>query len=114
MRRGPCRNTYRSCSLQMSFYMLSKSGVPLNRRALLRNAAGGFGMFGLAHLLGQSMSAAGPLAPKVPHFAPKAKHVIFLFLNGGISHVDTFDPKPALIKYNGQPSPGGNPKTERK
>jgi len=48
------------------------------------------------------------------HFPPKAKHVIFLFLNGGPSQVDTFDPKPALTKYHGQPIPSGNLKTERK
>jgi hypothetical protein len=47
------------------------------------------------------------------HHAPRAKHVIFLFLNGGWSQVDTFDPKPALDRYHGQPMPGGNPRTER-
>jgi len=47
-------------------------------------------------------------------FSVKAKHVIFLFMNGGVSHVDTFDPKPSLDKYDGKPMPGGNPKTERK
>ena len=46
-----------------------------------------------------------PLAPKAPHFAPKAKRVIHLFMNGGPSHVDTFDPKPALAKYHGQELP---------
>jgi hypothetical protein len=56
----------------------------------------------------------GPLAPKQPHFAPRAKRVAFLFLNGGLSHVDSFDPKPALHKFNGKPSPSGNLKTERK
>jgi len=57
---------------------------------------------------------ADPLSPKPPHFAPKAKRVIYLFLNGGPSQVDTFDPKPMLDKYNGQPMPSGNLKTERK
>ncbi|HWB97270.1 MAG TPA: DUF1501 domain-containing protein [Bryobacteraceae bacterium] len=85
-----------------------------SRRRALQTVANGFGMFGLAHLLGSGARAAGPLAPKAPHFAPKAKHVIFLFLNGGLSHVDSFDPKPLLTKYNGKPSPGGNPQTERK
>src|SRR5207245_1557824 len=46
-----------------------------------------------------------PLSPRPPHFAPKAKSVIFLFMVGGPSQVDTFDPKPALEKYNGQPLP---------
>jgi hypothetical protein len=63
----------------------------------------GFGAIGLAQLL-QAESAS--LAPKSPHFAPKAKQVIFLFLNGGPSQVDTFDPKPSLAKYHGQPMPG--------
>ena len=54
----------------------------------------------------QESRAAGTLAPQTPHFPAKAKHVIFLFLNGGPSHVDTFDPKPALGKYDGKPVPG--------
>jgi hypothetical protein len=49
-----------------------------------------------------------------PHHAPKAKHVIYLFLNGGASQVDTFDPKPMLTKYNGKPLPTSNLKTERR
>ena len=52
--------------------------------------------------------------PVHPHFPAKAKHVIYLFLNGGPSQVDTFDPKPMLTKYHGKPVPGGNLKTERK
>lgn len=54
-----------------------------------------------------------PLLPKSPHFAAKAKRVIHIFANGGPSHVDTFDPKPALLKYAGQPMPGKTPRTER-
>src|SRR5262249_39519079 len=50
-------------------------------------------------------NTAGPLAPKPTHFPAKAKHVIFLFMNGGPSHVDTFDPKPGLVQYNGQDPP---------
>lgn len=56
----------------------------------------------------------GPLAPRSPHFPPKAKRIIHFFLNGGPSHVDTFDPKPALAKYAGQPLPGEYVRTERK
>jgi hypothetical protein len=81
----------------------------LTRRDLLRTVGCGFGMAGLASTLN-----ANPLAPKAPHFPPKAKHVIFLFLNGGPSQVDTFDPKPMLDKYSGKPAPSGNEKTERK
>jgi hypothetical protein len=57
---------------------------------------------------------ANPLAPKGPHFPAKARHVIHLFMNGGPSHVDTFDPKPALARYAGKPLPTGNLQTERK
>jgi hypothetical protein len=58
-------------------------------------------------------AAPNPLAPKPPHFAAKAKHVVHLFMNGGPSHVDTFDPKPALDKYHGKELPS-NLRTERK
>ena len=54
------------------------------------------------------------MTPKVAHFAPKAKHVIHLFMNGGPSQVDTFDPKPALAKYHGQRPDTANRKTERR
>ncbi len=76
----------------------------------------GFGIAGLAQVLSANRppSPSNPLAPKPPHFPAKAKHVIFLFLNGGPSQVDTFDPKPMLSKYSGQPLPSGNLKTERK
>ncbi|MBI3667971.1 MAG: DUF1501 domain-containing protein [Acidobacteria bacterium] len=87
---------------------------PITRREALRKMGSGFGMLGLAGLVGKSSPAAGPLDVKPTNFPPKAKHVIFLFLNGGPSHVDTFDPKPMLTKYHGQPIPTGNLKTERK
>jgi hypothetical protein len=78
----------------------------MTRRELLKTTGTGFGMVGLANLLAkQAIADAGSLAPKTPHFAPKAKQVIFLFLNGGPSQVDTFDPKPALAKYHGKPMP---------
>src|SRR5271169_5090034 len=88
----------------------------MTRRQLLRTMGGGFGMAGLAQVLtaNRPQSPSNPLAPKQPHFPAKAKHVIFLFLNGGPSQVDTFDPKPMLQKYSGQPIPSGNLKTERK
>jgi hypothetical protein len=84
-----------------------------SRRQILRTMGTGFGMAGLAGILNASQTTA-PMAPKAPHFTPSAKHVIFLFLNGGPSQVDTFDPKPMLQKYSGQPIPSGNLKTERK
>jgi hypothetical protein len=90
----------------------------ITRRQALGRMGSGFGWIGLAGMMGSldaaATLAAGPLDPKPPHFPAKATRVIFLFLNGGLSHVDTFDPKPMLDKYNGQPMPGGNPRTERK
>src|SRR6266436_3112623 len=86
----------------------------MTRRQALRTMGSGFGMLGLSGILGASELARNPLEVKPSHFAPKAKRVIFLFLNGGPSQVDTFDPKPMLTKYHGQPLPGGNLKTERK
>ena len=61
-----------------------------------------------------SMASLSPLAPKPPHFAPRARRIVHFFLNGGPSQVDTFDPKPALAKYAGQPLPGQYLRTERK
>src|SRR5215467_12376562 len=87
----------------------------MTRRDMLRFAGNGFGMLGLAGLLNAAGTArrAGPLAPKAPHFPAKAKNVIFLFLNGGISQVDTFDPKPMLDKHDGEPMPGPKIATDR-
>jgi hypothetical protein len=84
----------------------------LNRRDFL--ARTGMGLGALA--LGPLARAAGPsaLAAQASHFAPKAKRVIHFFLNGGPSHVDTFDPKPMLSKHAGQPLPGDYLRTERK
>src|SRR5258705_7609894 len=78
----------------------------LPRRALLRQSAAGFGLLGLRTLLASSVSTpASPLAPKAPHFAPKAKRVIFLLMHGGPSSIDTFDPKPRLDRDHGKPIP---------
>ena len=85
----------------------------MTRRDWLNTMGTGFGMTAFAGMLGATTNA-NPLAPKAPHFKPRAKNVIFLFLNGGPSQVDTFDPKPMLDKFNGKPIPAGNLKTERK
>jgi hypothetical protein len=78
----------------------------LDRRQFLSRLGGGFGLAGLhGTLQGDALGR--------PHFPGKAKHVIFLFLNGGMSQVDTFDPKPALAKYDGQPMPGPKIRTDR-
>lgn len=77
----------------------------LNRRQMLARMAGGFGLVGLAGLIGpQAALAANAL--RAPHFQPRARRVIFLFMNGGPSHLDTFDPKPALQQYEGQQPSG--------
>jgi hypothetical protein len=83
----------------------------MNRRAFLETLGGGFGMTAFQGSLQAAAVDAG--AVRQPHFPAKAKHVIFLFLNGGISQVDTFDPKPALAKYDGTPMPGPKIKTDR-
>lgn len=82
--------------------------IPLTRRELLRRCGGGFGALALAALLAEESKAgepAEPMAARHPHFVPRAKRVIFLFMPGGPSQVDTFDPKPRLTKDDGQPSP---------
>lgn len=78
---------------------------PFSRRDFLKNSSMGFGMLAATSLfqrdlLGASLSS--PLAPQIPHFPPKAKSVIFLYMDGGVSQVDSFDPKPQLSKENGQ------------
>src|SRR5216684_26708 len=84
----------------------------MTRRDALKYVGSGFGMVGLAGVL-HGEGIGGPLAPKAPHFPAKAKNVIFLFLNGGISQVDTFDPKPMLTKHDNEPMPGPKIKTDR-
>ena len=81
----------------------------MSRRELLRRSACGFGSLALSGLLAEESRAADPLAAKKSHFPGKAKHVIFLFMHGGVSHVDTFDPKPELDKRHGQSLPGKAP-----
>ena len=71
-------------------------------------------MLGLSRLLAAGDSPGNPLAPKAPHFPAKIKHVIHLFLNGGPSHVDSFDYKPMLARHDGKPYAQDNLKTERK
>ncbi len=111
-----------------TFSRSSNSGcVPFSRREMLARCGTGFGMLGLTALLADegllatsSANAAGsdavqlPLAARKPQFPAKAKQVVHLFMNGGPSHVDTFDPKPALDTYHGKPLPTTNLRTERK
>ncbi|MDC0144926.1 DUF1501 domain-containing protein [Verrucomicrobia bacterium] len=78
---------------------------PLTRRDMLARCANGFGGIAMASMLASEAMAkpANPLAPKPPHFAPKAKSIIFLYMDGGPASMDTFDPKPRLTKENGKP-----------
>src|SRR6202163_3775081 len=98
-----------------------RSRRPVTRREALCRMGGGFGMLSFASLVGESLAKAdstidanGVPGARIPNFKPKAKAVIFLVMNGGLSQVDSFDPKPMLDKYHGQPMPGGEVATERK
>jgi len=98
-----------------------KQRMALSRRDALCRIGNGFGMMAFAGMLSDSLaragvteSADGTLSARKLDFEPKAKRVIFLYMNGGLSQVDSFDHKPALEKYHGQPLPGGSIATERK
>src|SRR5262249_36043477 len=92
---------HRSCSM-------------MDRREALKTLGTGFGMLGLAQLMQQTSWASNPQEVKPTHFPARSKHIIFIFLNGGPSQVDTFDPKPMVQQYHGKALPTGNLKTERK
>ncbi|MBC7852237.1 MAG: DUF1501 domain-containing protein, partial [Pirellulaceae bacterium] len=91
------------------------SPLPLGRRAFLRQAGCGFGAVALSALLAQGDFEIGkvagaeaerssdPLSPRKTHFAARAKSVIYLYMDGGPSQVDTFDPKPRLATESGKP-----------
>jgi len=82
-----------------------------SRRQMLQTSALGFGHLALTSLLADDAAAASdPLAPKSPHFAARAKRIIFLFMKGGPSHVDTFDYKPLLQRDDGKPLPFSGPR----
>ena len=99
-----------SCTLLLKMRLAAAIHPRLSRRDALSRMAGGFGLLGLTNLLAATQN---PFDPKPPHFAPKAKRIIYLVLNGGLSQVDSFDPKPSLAKYDGKPMPGsGPPRTE--
>jgi hypothetical protein len=90
---------------------------PISRREALCRIGSGFGMMAFAGVVQQGLAAAqtaGPAGSSGLHHPARARRVIFLFMNGGLSQVDSFDPKPLLDKYHGQPLPGGEIKTERK
>ncbi|GMU93603.1 MAG: hypothetical protein AMXMBFR4_26610 [Candidatus Hydrogenedentota bacterium] len=106
---------------------LSADDFICSRRDFLRRTGMGFGVMGLGALMGPAAmageaaaaqpavaSASSSMTPKQPHFPGRARRVIHIFLNGGLSHVDSFDPKPALEKYAGRNLPMENLRTERK
>jgi len=103
----------------MAFHLQHLMNLPDTRRHFLARSGMGMGLLGLAALQQEPAAAVGdtaghsnPMHPRPPHFAPRAKRVIHIFLNGGPSHVDTFDPKPQLDKYHGRSIPL-NLRTER-
>jgi hypothetical protein len=83
----------------------------MNRRRALQSMACGFGYLALAGLAGRASAAGNPLASRLPHFAPRAKRVIFLFMQGGPSQIDTFDYKPLLDREDGRKLPFDDART---
>jgi len=97
--------------------MLHDLPPPISRRQMLRQCCGGFGQLALAGLLSSLHRASAddvihPLAVRPPRFPARAKRVIFLFMHGGPSHVDTFDYKPCLIRDSGKPLPFAKPRIQ--
>jgi len=86
--------------------------APFSRRQMVQALGGGFGSLALAQLHASATTVTST-QPLLPHFAPKAKHIIHLFMNGGPFQCDLFDPKPALNKFAGQKPPGADLRTER-
>ncbi|MBC8115431.1 MAG: DUF1501 domain-containing protein, partial [Candidatus Saccharimonas sp.] len=91
--------------------------TPLSRREWLQRSACGFGNLALLSLLADEARADAapsnnPLSPKPPHLPGRAKRIAFLFMHGGVSHVDSFDHKPKLAEHNGRPLPFAKPKFE--
>ncbi|WP_417382551.1 DUF1501 domain-containing protein [Gimesia sp.] len=93
----------------MNHWKSNLESRPLSRREMLRRSSAGFGSLALAALLGNESQAARNKPRQTPHFTPKAKRVIFLFMHGGPSHMDTFDYKPQLQKDSGKPLPFDKP-----
>src|SRR4051794_20640919 len=85
--------------------MMNDFHPPQSRRSFLHTACCGFGGLALASLLHEDFARANPLTPRPPHRPAKAKAIIFLYMAGGPSHLETFDPKPLLNRLHGQPRP---------
>lgn len=112
--------THSNCDCQADRSADLESRGGLSRRQLLRTSALGFGSLAFASLMAEdsaqaavsSNSALDPLAPRAPHFPARAKRIIFLFMKGGPSHLDTFDPKPLLARDHGKPLPFEKPRVQ--
>src|SRR5262245_37201537 len=98
--------------MENPFKILGASEIPTTRRGLLRAAGCGFGYLAITAMMAEDARAAAsdtqsgnPMASRPPHFPASVKRVIFLFMHGGPSSVDTFDPKPRLERDNGKPCP---------
>ncbi len=111
---------YVSSEIPMNNHAFNPEHLALTRRQFLHRCGMGMGALGLGAMMGNVLTGSAlaegfinPTAPKAPHFPGKAKRVIHLFMNGGPSHVDTFDPKPSLDKFHGKAIPL-ELKTERK
>ncbi|WP_417390126.1 DUF1501 domain-containing protein [Gimesia sp.] len=99
----------------MSLHQTTPLSPQFSRRELLTRSGMGLGMLALAELTArENAQAAGRETPVIRHHPAQAKQVVHLFMNGGPSHVDTFDPKPLLNKFHGKPLPNPNLPTERK
>jgi hypothetical protein len=94
--------------------MFNHSPLRISRRQVLKSAGSGFGYLAFAGLLGQNARAAQPLAPKTPHYRVKAKRIIFLFMEGAMSQMDTLEYKAQLQKDGGKAGPGGGTLTASK
>lgn len=84
----------------------------LSRRQMLQQSAVGFGHLALTAMLAEAQQSADPLAPRPPHFPARARRIIFLFMKGGPSHIDTFDYKPRLQRDDGKPLPFPGPRVQ--
>ncbi|MFO0278220.1 MAG: DUF1501 domain-containing protein [Planctomycetota bacterium] len=94
----------------MTYPRAGDPSLPPSRRQLLRQAACGFGALALGDLLRGATPAGDDLRPRRPHFAPRAKRIVFLFMHGGPAQVDTFDHKPLLQRDHGKPLPFPKPR----
>ena len=90
----------------------SNCGVGISRRRMLQTSAVGFGNLALAAMLGEEAAGNDSLSPQPTHFPGRAKRVIFLFMKGGPSHLDSFDYKPQLQKDDGKPLPFDKPRVQ--